>query len=274
MQRSKLVTIYIPTHNRPDLVKRAIRSVLNQTYEHIEMIVCDDGSDWDSYAEVRSLINDAGGRYIRIDSASGACAARNKSIRAASGEYITGLDDDDEMLADHVANLVENYNSAYAFVCAGYFTVKQGRHKPQRSQHGRVDLQKLLHSNCVGNQVLTETKKMLAVDGFDESMPAMQDYDTWIRLVQHFGDGMKLRKHTYLQHTDHEQGRISQSSEKLSFAFNKLRVKNRTLYKKAHLKTHQLMEIKHSDSKLSTIKLVQTINRYNYRLALALYLRR
>ena len=69
VQNSKLVTIYIPTHNRPDLAKRAIQSVLNQSYKCIELIVCDDGSDWDSYEEVRSLISVVGGHYIRIDKA-------------------------------------------------------------------------------------------------------------------------------------------------------------------------------------------------------------
>lgn len=274
VQNSKLVTIYIPTHNRPDLAKRAIQSVLNQSYKCIELIVCDDGSDWDSYEEVRSLISVVGGHYIRIDKASGACAARNVAIKAAKGEYITGLDDDDEMLSEHVAILVENYDSCYSFVCSGYSTVNKGRCKPQRSRHGRIDLSTLLHSNCIGNQVLTETKKMLLVGGFDENMPAMQDYDTWIRLVQYFGDALKLHQYTYLQHTDHEQSRISQDSEKLTSAFNMLRRKNKLLYKKAHLKTHQLIEIKHNGGKLSVQKMIQTINRYNYRLALALYLKR
>jgi len=274
MQSLKLVTIYIPTHNRPSLVKRAIQSVLNQTYNRIELIVCDDGSDWDSYEEVRTLIKNVGGHYIRIDSASGACAARNKAIKAATGEYITGLDDDDEMLPEHVENLVENYNPDFSFVCAGYLTVNNGRYKPQRFQYGRIDLHKLLHSNCVGNQVLTETKKMLEIDGFDENMPAMQDYDAWIRLLQRFGEALKLRKYTYLQHTDHEQGRISLDKKKLSSAFDMLRYKNKMFYKKSHLNTHQLIEVKHSGDKLTTAKLVQTINRYNYRLALALYLKR
>lgn len=90
-----LVTIYIPTKNRLDLLKRAIKSVRDQTYSNIELIVVDDGSK-DGTREYLEKEHEAGLlRAIFHQESLGACVARNAAIELSQGEFITGLDDDD-----------------------------------------------------------------------------------------------------------------------------------------------------------------------------------
>ena len=116
-----LVTVYIPTHNRCQLLKRAVDSVLKQSYQHIELIIVDDASVDDTEYYLSELVTQhANIRFFKQKHAKGACVARNIAINDAKGELITGLDDDDEYLPERIADLVANYDEGYAFVCTGF----------------------------------------------------------------------------------------------------------------------------------------------------------
>ncbi|MBA3966523.1 MAG: glycosyltransferase family 2 protein, partial [Nitrospirales bacterium] len=92
-----LVSVVIPTRNRPDLVVRAIRSVLTQTFTAIEIIVVLDGPDGLTAERLQGI----GDRRVHITSLpgpQGGAAARNAGVAAAKGKWIAFLDDDDEWL--------------------------------------------------------------------------------------------------------------------------------------------------------------------------------
>lgn len=91
------VSVIIPTYNRAHLVKRAIKSVLVQTFTDLELLVIDDCSD-DNTEEVVKSVEDARIRYIPRSINRGASAARNMGIHEAKGEYIAFLDSDDQWL--------------------------------------------------------------------------------------------------------------------------------------------------------------------------------
>ena len=95
--RTILVSAVIPTRNRPELVTRAVRSVLSQTIREIECIVVIDGPD---AATVHALsdIRDSRLRLMALAENVGGCEARNLGARAARGEWVALLDDDDEWL--------------------------------------------------------------------------------------------------------------------------------------------------------------------------------
>lgn len=105
-----LVSIIIPTYNRPDFLKRSINSCLKQTYTNTEILVIDDNDPQsESRAETSSLIKkyynqDTKLRYIKRDYNGGGSEARNTGIRNANGKYIAFLDDDDEFLEKYVEN--------------------------------------------------------------------------------------------------------------------------------------------------------------------------
>ena len=95
MSASPRVSVVLPTYNRADLLPRAIRSVLAQTFDDFELIVVDDCSP-SSMAPVVAEFGDPRIRFIRHEQNRGNAAARNTALRAARAPYIAFLDDDDE----------------------------------------------------------------------------------------------------------------------------------------------------------------------------------
>ena len=88
------VTIYVPTKNRVDLLKRAVDSVQAQTYTNWELIVVNDASTDGTYQYLED-IKSSKIKVIHQPESQGACVARNLAINSATGDFVTGLDDDD-----------------------------------------------------------------------------------------------------------------------------------------------------------------------------------
>mgnify|MGYP003302745266 CR=1 FL=1 len=97
-----LVTAIITTYRRqPDIVGRAINSIINQTYKNIEIIVVDDSPPtYERRNDVRRLVEsyDKSIIYIQHEKNMGACVARNTGLKMAMGEFVAYLDDDDEWM--------------------------------------------------------------------------------------------------------------------------------------------------------------------------------
>jgi glycosyltransferase involved in cell wall biosynthesis len=106
METSPRVSVVIPTRNRPELVLRAVRSALGQTYRNLEVVVVVDGPD----AETVKAVTDLGESRVRVrhlTESVGGAEARNVGVRAALGEWIAFLDDDDEWLPTKVEKQAE-----------------------------------------------------------------------------------------------------------------------------------------------------------------------
>jgi len=98
-QKEPLVSVVITTYNRAGLLRQAIESVLNQTYNNTEIIVVDDGSTDDTEQVVKSF-NSPKIQYIWTENWGGPARPRNIGIREARGEYIAFCDDDDVWFAN------------------------------------------------------------------------------------------------------------------------------------------------------------------------------
>lgn len=96
-----LVSAVIPTRGRPELLANAVRSALRQTWPRMEVVVVVDGPDAVTAAQVAGF-TDPRIRVRFLDEERGACDARNAGVRAAQGEWIALLDDDDEWLPDKI----------------------------------------------------------------------------------------------------------------------------------------------------------------------------
>ncbi|PTB87144.1 glycosyl transferase [Pseudidiomarina aestuarii] len=205
-----LVSVYMPTHNRVELLKRSVASVLTQSYPAIELIVVDDASSDDTWNYLSQLAaSDARVIALRNETASGACVARNKALAVAHGHYVTGLDDDDEMLPDRIQLLVSAFEDNYSFVTSGYYWVAGERAKPTMCKRRVITLTDQLNVNHATNQVLTTRERMLAIDGFDESLVALQDWDCFTRLIKAYGPALRLAEATQNIYVDHGGERIS-----------------------------------------------------------------
>ena len=192
--KNPTVSVIIPTYNRAHLIGRAIRSVLNQTYQDFELIVVDDGST-DNTEEVVKGFNDGRIRYIRHDENRGGAAARNTGIKASQGEYIAFLDSDDEWLPHKIEKQLTVFSKGslrLGVVYTGVRTVdlRSGRLIHIKLPQARGDIfRKLLSENVVVGSTSTALirRSCLGKSGlFDENLPSRQDLDLWIRLARYY----------------------------------------------------------------------------------------
>lgn len=211
-----LVSVYITTCNRAEMLERAIESVIQCDYRPLEIIVVDDASSdhtfevleaWQQKLEGQSELDFVAIRQPRNQ---GACVARNAAIEVAKGKFITGLDDDDEFLDDRVGRFVEAWDERYAALCSAKEVDRgEGVIEYLNKDIGEISLSALLDKNRVGSQVFTLTERLQNIGGFDPDFPAWQDYETWIRLALSYGTIRKLPEVTYRVHTAHDKPRIT-----------------------------------------------------------------
>jgi len=217
MSEQPLISVYMPTYNRAEMAQRAIESVLAQDYSNFELLVVDDASKDDTWL----VLNQRYGqhpkvRLFRQEVGQGACAARNLAIHQANGEFVTGIDDDDEFLPNRLSSMMQAYDDQYALVCSSYFWDYGSQRKQLYGSTAEVDLAELLDAHVLSNQVLVKRSRMLAQGGFDTQLSAFQDYDMWIRLVAAYGKALRLAEATYVVHVGHELGRITTSPKRLA----------------------------------------------------------
>lgn len=196
-----MVTIVITTCKREvSIVKRAIDSVIAQTYKDWELIVVDDSPDtFDNRSLVKDCVNQLSQQYnvVYIPNAvnSGACYSRNVGLQAAKGEYIAYLDDDDEWLPEKLDNQIKAFMQATPFTALVYSPfifynestdVCTKRTIPPRN--GRLYDELMKNGNFVGgmSMPMMKTECVRAVDGFDELMQSAQDFDLWLRLAERY----------------------------------------------------------------------------------------
>jgi len=271
-----LVTIYIPTRNRIELLRRAVQSCLTQTYRQLEIIIVDDNSELTIKQQVKALeLLDSRIKVVLNEQSGGACHARNTALALATGEFVTGLDDDDEFMPGRVASFVNYWQQKpdVSFLSSGYL-IKTAGNKTLSSSKGKrlVTLDDLLYANIVGNQVFTKTSYLREIAGFDTALPSCQDYDTWIRLAGRFGAGMRCPEISYIVHQDHGSERISTNQRRLS-GYKYLFDKHRGLMN-GQQQASQLFFQKLYTADLGLVELLRCAPFKQYPVALKVYLLR
>ena len=190
------VTVIIPTHNRAQFLAGAVKSVLEQSFKDIEVVVVDDGSSDDTAAVIESFHGSAV-RYIRHDRCRGAAAARNTGILQASGEYIAFLDDDDEWNPEKLTRQVEKIVASppeVGGVYTGCFVLDRNNDQILGQvvpvEDGDVQ-EALLAGNCIGgaSSILIRHECLERVGLFDERLPSFHEYDLWLRVARDYQFG-------------------------------------------------------------------------------------
>lgn len=229
------VSIYMPTKNRRAIAAEAIASVLNQTYANIELIIVNDGSTDDTREYLDALTgSDARVTVIHNDQSIGAPRSRNRAIQRATGEFITGIDDDDRFHPNRIAAMMAYWQlleeAGEAFSCLfSQDVVVCGDTQTLSKKPGSVNASDLFSYNLIGNQVLTRRAYLLGVDMFDEQMPAWQDLDLFIRLLGRFGPAKLLDSGLYYFDDTPRPDRISKASrQKILSAYRRLAEKSHT----------------------------------------------
>lgn len=210
-----LVTVYIPTKSRLDYVKRAVTSVLAQTYKQIEIIVVDDGSPDADFQQLKDFfVNNKAIKIVRNKFKPGACGARNTAIEAAEGFYLTGLDDDDYFLQDRIQVLLDAYKKQNIPVCSNYLEVYEDLNKSRKlclATGGKYKIGALIKRNLVGNQMFASKDDYIKAGLFDDKQLCWQDYDLWVRMVLSREEVFKIDDFSYCISLGDSRQRISTS---------------------------------------------------------------
>lgn len=186
----KLVSAIITTHNRKDLLQRAINSVFAQTYSNIELIVVDDHSE-DGTSEI---CQDTRVKYIYIpkEESRGGNYARNLGIKASKGEYCAFLDDDDYWLPTKIekqVSLIEKMDCELVHCGRRKEIVKsvgiEYRDVLPKPDHWGDMHKKILQTICTTTtNILAKREALVDVGMFDENLLFWQEYELTIRLAQ------------------------------------------------------------------------------------------
>lgn len=211
-----LVTVYIPTHNRVVLLKRAVESVLSQDYQRLELIVVSDNSSdgTNEYLEELVLV-DTRVRFFSNYENLGACASRNIAIFAAEGEFITGLDDDDYFEVGRISSFVKNWHDEDGVLALYTDSIIKSALGVRRlaARPSSVFKEDLLVSNYIGNQIFTRRYFLTSIGGFKVGLVAWQDLDCWYRLLSPVGScAKKISTYNYVVDQSHPHERISSKS--------------------------------------------------------------
>ena len=233
---NELVSVYMPTRNRLKLLQRAITSVLGQSYPRFELVVVNDGSTDATCIYLDQLqIADARVRAIHNESSVGAPRSRNMAIQTASGEFVTGLDDDDYFHRDRLQALIEHWHALeqlqqhFSSVFTQDIVIKGEKHTLSAKPRS-VNADDLFFYNAIGNQIFTRRRHFIDAGLFDEAMPAWQDLDAFIRVLRKFGPAKLLDRGLYFLNIDPRPDRISVGSkQKLLAAYRRLAEKNQGL---------------------------------------------
>ena len=179
----------MPCYNSSKYISKSIESVIQQSYENIELIIIDDCSSDNSLNIINEFITkDKRIKLIQLDTNSGAAIARNKGIQNAQGRFISFLDSDDYWLKDklkiQVSYMIEK-NVSFSFCNIIVFDeIKNLYYLPKESNKvSIVTFNDLLFHNLIGtSSVLMDVSKLNKFE-----MPLMksgQDYATWLLILR------------------------------------------------------------------------------------------
>lgn len=183
------VSIIIPTYNRKNFVKNAVKSGLMQTYPKKEIIVVDDNSDYDIYEALKDFKNKI--TIIKNKKNMGVSASRNIGIKASSGEYITCLDDDDIFHPKKIERQMKIFekekNIGLVYSSAALSTEKGYVYTPLQQENNYYI--RLISQNPMGITPLVKRECLLTCGVFDPSLAYHEDRDLWYRIRKKYKFG-------------------------------------------------------------------------------------
>lgn len=209
-------SVIIPAYNRAELLRRAIKSVLSQTFENYEIIVIDDCSP-EKIGTVMGEFTDAPITYIRLEHNTGGGGARNAGIEISKGKYIAFLDSDDfwhPKKLDLTKKFIEDNNEPNCIIC-GLNILKTNNTQiqsiPQAKSIKILD-DILIHGSIIQTSALTLKRKITHEIKFSENLKKHQDLDLYVKLDSKGIEAKYLMQPLCTWDISHEQTSISRSS--------------------------------------------------------------
>ena len=183
------ISIILPTYKRAQVLGRAIRSILNQTFQDFELIIIDDNSK-DGTEEIVRGFNSEKIKYVCQEEKTSPAIARNHGIQLAEGRYITFQDSDDEWMPNKLARQFSELEKTPPEIGVVYcksrvVTKKTEYYLPPEwitPIEGKI-FRSLLRKSFIGSQMVMVKKECFEKVGlFNEQYAVYEDYDLFLRL--------------------------------------------------------------------------------------------
>ena len=181
------ISVIIPTYNRVAFLRRAITSVLKQSFPVNEVIVVDNGSTDQTLSFIKEKFTSI---KVIIEKKRGVSFARNKGIKNCKNEWIAFLDSDDEWMKDKIEKqffLLEKSNFKYQFIHTNEIWIKNGIFKNQKKKH--LKMGGYIFENCLDICKISPSSVMIKKEVFnkyglfDNKFKVCEDYELWLRLT-------------------------------------------------------------------------------------------
>ena len=192
-----LVSIIIPTYNHAKFIRKALNSVINQTYHNWEAIIIDNNSTDETY-KIFDKITDSRIRYLKINNNGIIAKSRNVGIKEANGEWIAFLDSDDFWSEEKLEVCIRNINDSIDFI---YHDLESLHHIPKIFFNSKKFIGRQLNKPILNDILISTISKGTAIGqssvfirktildkigGISENkkLVASEDYNTWLRIAQ------------------------------------------------------------------------------------------
>lgn len=201
LSKAVKVSVIIPTYNRANVLQRAVESVLEQSLQDFEVLICDDAST-DATVDIANNYQerDARFRVFSLPVNQGPAAARNLGIFEATGEYIAFLDSDDEWLPNKLELQIQRLQQPHSNVkicIAGEYRIINGNigHPIKRvlpKDHETDSLRKLLTGKIQysTSSLMIRRDCLLDIGGFNPQMRVHEDQELMVRLFLEYQLGV------------------------------------------------------------------------------------
>tara|TARA_B100000242_G_scaffold291507_1_gene264949 strand:- start:527 stop:1363 length:837 start_codon:yes stop_codon:yes gene_type:complete len=178
-----LISVIIVTKNRAEFLRKAINSVINQTYKNIELIVIDDGSQLDNSPIIDQFnLKALNITYFKNITSKGANYCRNLGFKKSKGDYVAYLDDDDLWLENKIKKQLEEFRDEEVDIVTCDFKYKKFFSKYRSNIKNEFKLNYIFKNNYLGGMSgIILRKKSFNIDPFDINLQSCQDWDFWIK---------------------------------------------------------------------------------------------
>lgn len=197
MKEIDKVSVIIPTYKRPDTIKRAVDSVINQTYQNVEVIVVDDNPPESeerkrTQTAMSEYKNNPKVSYILHPQNKNGSAARNTGLRNANGEFIMFLDDDDEFLPEKVERqlkVMQDKDETWGASYAGFEKIYKNKTTHSANyREGNLLVDALMRNIFIaaGSNLMIRKSVCEEIGFFNETFPRNQDLEFLVRILQKY----------------------------------------------------------------------------------------
>ena len=188
MTTKPYVSVVIPTFNHAKFLKKALDSVVAQTFQNWEAVVVNNFST-DNTIEVVNSFADPRIKLFNFSNNGVIAASRNHGLKEAAGDFIAFLDSDDVWYPNKLQKCVEQASAGYQFICHGELWINNDltQRTVMYGPASNATYNRLLYKgNCISTSTTFIAKSLLdSVQGFDENPEIIttEDYDLWLRLA-------------------------------------------------------------------------------------------